>query len=276
MPKLHQYDFYYGAILNTILSQNPDACPTLLEVGEKRSVYKITTNSSEKDIIIFCKYAMIKDNKKDKYKSWTFGLSDSEKECIDKYHDNNYPVLIFFLCMEQNLYHSEIVICTYDEFAYVNYKKCITIGKEKNKKNFLLYTDTKERKTAKHIKSNRIEMHLNHILADNMEELKDIAKPKVFNSVEKTEVNNTEGTVHKRYGFLRLGQEIKWVSINKDNKDICPIHNLKMDPVYVHFDNVPDIVSYCKKCGRVYVTSEHLSSIKMMVKNRRYKIEVDD
>lgn len=55
MAKLHQYDFYYGAILNTIISQNPDACPTLLEIGEEKSVYKVTTNSSEKDIIIYLK-----------------------------------------------------------------------------------------------------------------------------------------------------------------------------------------------------------------------------
>ena len=67
MAKLHQYDFYYGAILNTIISQNPDACPTLLEIGEEKSVYKVTTNSSEKDIIIFCKYATVKNNKSDNY-----------------------------------------------------------------------------------------------------------------------------------------------------------------------------------------------------------------
>mgnify|MGYP003251084558 CR=1 FL=1 len=63
MSKLHQYDFYYGAILNTIISQNPDACPTLLEIGEEKSVYKVTTNSSEKDIIVFCKYTTVKDNR---------------------------------------------------------------------------------------------------------------------------------------------------------------------------------------------------------------------
>ena len=90
MAKLHQYDFYYGAILNTIISQNPDACPTLLEIGEEKSVYKVTTNSSEKDIIIFCKYATVKNNKSDNYKSWTFAFSDTDKDCIKKYHDKKY------------------------------------------------------------------------------------------------------------------------------------------------------------------------------------------
>ena len=83
-------------------------------------------------------------------------------------------------------------------------------------------------------------------------------------------------TVHKRYECLRLGQEIRWVSINTGQENICPVHNLKMDPVYIHFDKVPDIVSYCKRCGRVYVTQEHLKSIEKMIKNRRYQIEVDD
>ena len=95
MSKLHQYDFFYGAILNTIISQNPDACPTLLEIGEEKSVYKVTTNSSEKDMIVFCKYATVKDNKSDNYKSWTFAFSDTDKDCIKKYHDKKYPVLIF-------------------------------------------------------------------------------------------------------------------------------------------------------------------------------------
>lgn len=274
MSKLHQYDFYYGAILNTIISQNPDACPTLLEIGEEKSVYKVTTNSSEKDIIVFCKYNTVKDNKSDNYKSWTFAFSDTDKDCIKKYHDKKYPVLIFFLCKEQNLYHSEIVICTYNEFIGISYKKSITIGKEKNKKYFLLYTDTKERKNAKRIKSNRIEMYLNRILEDDISELKDIAR--VPEPVEKTKIDSEKLTVHKRYECLRLGQEIRWVSINTGQENICPVHNLKMDPVYIHFDKVPDIVSYCKRCGRVYVTQEHLKSIEKMIKNRRYQIEVDD
>lgn len=276
MSKLHQYDFYYGAILNTIISQNPDACPTLLEIGEEKSVYKVTTNSSEKDIIVFCKYATVKDNKSDNYKSWTFAFSDTDKDCIKKYHDKKYPVLIFFLCKEQNLYHSEIVICTYNEFIGVSYKKGITIGKEKNKKYFLLYTENRGRKDATHIKSNRIEMHLNCILADDISELEDIVKPKVYNQTEEPKTSDEKLSIHKRYEYLRLGQEIRWVSINTGKENICPVHNLKMDPVYVHFDKVPDIVSYCKRCGRVYVTQEHLKSIEKMIKNRRYQIEVDD
>lgn len=32
MAEVKQYNFYYGAILNIILSKNPDASPTLLEM----------------------------------------------------------------------------------------------------------------------------------------------------------------------------------------------------------------------------------------------------
>lgn len=56
MGEIKQYDFYYGAIINIILSKNPDATPTLVERTENRGIYKITTNIS-KDSIIFCKYA---------------------------------------------------------------------------------------------------------------------------------------------------------------------------------------------------------------------------
>ena len=41
MKKLNQYHFYYGAILNAVLECNLDASPTLLEVTDKRGVYKI-------------------------------------------------------------------------------------------------------------------------------------------------------------------------------------------------------------------------------------------
>ena len=149
-------------------------------------------------------------------------------------------------------------------------------SKEKNKKYFLLYTENRGRKDATHIKSNRIEMHLNCILADDISELKDIVKPEVYNQTEEPKTSDEKLSIHKRYEYLRLGQEIRWVSINTGKENICPVHNLKMDPVYIHFDKVPDIVSYCKRCGRVYVTQEHLKSIEKMIKNRRYQIEVDD
>lgn len=274
MPKLHRYDFFYGAILNTILSRNPDACPTLIELNEEKSVYKITTNSSEKDMIIFCKYASNKDNKSDKYKSWLFAFSDSEKECINKYHDNNFPVLIFFLCMEPTLYSSEIVICTYKEFSDVSYKKAVTIGKEKNKKYYLLYADTKERKDAIHIKSNRVEMYLNQILPAYESRLKENTKSQLPQITLKTTDNGVN--VKKRYEYLNLGQEIKWVSLNNGAENICPVHKIKMPPLYVHFDKVSDIVFYCKRCGRVFVTQEHLESIQKMMKNSRYKVEVEE
>lgn len=119
-------------------------------------------------------------------------------------------------------------------------------------------------------------MNLNDIFADNISKLKDIVKPEMSDLIQKTEINNKKIAVHKRYGCLRLGQEIKYVSINERNENICPLHNLKMDPVYVHFNKAPDIVFYCKKCGRVYVTQEHLLSINRMIKNPNYQLEVDD
>lgn len=125
MSKLHQYDFFYGAILNTIISQNPDACPTLLEIGEEKSVYKVTTNSSEKDMIVFCKYATVKDNKSDNYKSWTFAFSDTDNLSLDMdYADSLDEYVDEVDCIEQELYlikdTNDVLYATLERIAWQN------------------------------------------------------------------------------------------------------------------------------------------------------------
>lgn len=60
MGRVLKANFYYGAILTTILQKNPDAIPTLiLADGESKQIYKMITNSSKHEYILFfqiCKY----------------------------------------------------------------------------------------------------------------------------------------------------------------------------------------------------------------------------
>ena len=61
MGRVLKANFYYGAILTTILQKNPDAIPTLiLADGESKQIYKMITNSSKHEYILFFKYASIR------------------------------------------------------------------------------------------------------------------------------------------------------------------------------------------------------------------------
>ena len=52
MSMLKEADFYYGAILSTLLNHN--ICPALIEGGTDRQVYDFTTD--HKDFRLFVKY----------------------------------------------------------------------------------------------------------------------------------------------------------------------------------------------------------------------------
>ena len=156
MKKLGRYHFLYGAILNAIFESNEDAIPTLLEATDKHGIYKIMTNTSKKEYVIFCKYAFRKDTKSQTYESWIFKFSDEDKACLKKYYEEDFPVFIYFLCAIDDLRGSEIAICTYEEFSVVMDKQTITIGREKNKSYFNLHTE-RQRATGIHLDRSRIE-----------------------------------------------------------------------------------------------------------------------
>ena len=66
MGRVLKANFYYGAILTTILQKNPDAIPTLiLADGESKQIYKMITNSSYFKITISLsrKFSVLTHNK---------------------------------------------------------------------------------------------------------------------------------------------------------------------------------------------------------------------
>ena len=72
MAKLLESDFYYGAILSTLL--NNGICPMLIEGGTDRQVYDFTTN--DKEFRLFTKYRSAPINTKTEgYSSWQFIFS---------------------------------------------------------------------------------------------------------------------------------------------------------------------------------------------------------
>lgn len=259
MKKLRQYHFWYGAILNAIFECNEDAIPTLLEATDKRGVYKIITNTSKKEYVVFCKHAFQKDNKSQTYDSWIFKFSDEDKACLKKYYDENYPVFIYFLCAVDNLKESEIAICTYEEFSVVQDKKTITIGREKNKSYFNLHTE-KQRKTGIHLDRSRIEQKSDIIIDEiayfSPEHYKKQIEQKITINLSYSSNNNC-----KRYDRAVSGQTVRYLSLSYRDDDICPIHNNKMSPIYVHIGKIKDTAYYCAKCGKYMIPAKRYTCL---------------
>lgn len=277
MAEVKQYDFYYGAILNIILSKNPDASPTLLEATEKRGMYKITTNTS-KDSIVFCKYASEKGNKNKDYRSWGFSFSDEDKKALKKYYDKKMPVLLYFLCKDKEDKRGRIAICTYEEFCAVQDKKFITIGKRKNTAYFNMHVE-KRRDTGIHLKTNRIELRVEDII-DQVVDFSPEHYEKYCKKDEQIGIHINSKAEEKQeknnnYKTIISGQAVRTLSINHGEEEICPIHNSIMKVAYVHVDRQPDTVHYCERCGKFMVSPKHCKDLKKMLKKRKRFVEFE-
>lgn len=188
MGRVLKANFYYGAILTTILQKNPDAIPTLiLADGESKQIYKMITNSSKHEYILFFKYASMNSRTRKNYWSCQFTFSKDDKEKLKNcYLKEKMPILICLLCVNtENFRESDIVILKYEEFEKVKKKQAITIGFKYKKHHFILYTDTKARDDGLHIETNRIEKNFDDLLVLDRRKDKRICEKKNLNDSKK-------------------------------------------------------------------------------------------
>ncbi|MCI8409268.1 MAG: hypothetical protein HFJ09_08385 [Lachnospiraceae bacterium] len=130
--KIQQRDFYLGACLFSFLNHNLDTTPSLIEkTDETTQIVKMTTNTSN-DFYIFMKYT--KDCKSTNiiHKSWAFPLTEKDKNIIEKYHNLQCPVYLFFICCETELKNGEIAIYRYEDYLKIKNKSSITINIKKS------------------------------------------------------------------------------------------------------------------------------------------------
>ena len=59
---------------------------------------------------------------------------------MEKYHNENKEVFIYLLCLKSNIQESEIAVLRYEEYKQIKNKAALTIGVEKGKKTFFLFT----------------------------------------------------------------------------------------------------------------------------------------
>jgi hypothetical protein len=135
MAKLLESDFYYGAILSTLL--NNGICPMLIEGGTDRQVYDFTTN--EKDFRMFAKYRSAPiPTKTEGYYSWQFVFSDNDIFEIREYLDSGREFELGLVCGSDSLNKSQYVVLKRDitEKLIEQGKKSITISRKKGERAF--------------------------------------------------------------------------------------------------------------------------------------------
>lgn len=153
-------DFYFGACMFSFFKHNQDTTPSIIENMDDIEVIKMTTNTSD-DFYIIMKYTKSGTTNVDGSISWTFPLSDKNRQMIEKYHSICDNVYIFFICGEtsyskapnniyeaynldkdkSNLYIEEIksgqvAIYRYCDYIKVKDKKTLTIKHLMSKKRY--------------------------------------------------------------------------------------------------------------------------------------------
>lgn len=115
--EIRKADLYYGSLLSVMI--NNELSPAIMEQGEKRNVYKVSTN--KKDYIMYAKYRVLSKERTDTL-NWQFSFSESEIEEIMKYERGHEELKIALVCVneEDTSFKSEIALLTAGEF-----KECV-------------------------------------------------------------------------------------------------------------------------------------------------------
>jgi hypothetical protein len=155
MSKIKVSDFYYGAVLSMLLSNGVK--PVLLESDENRQVYDLATDNGE--CRLFMKYRRDKqDTKTQDYSSWTFVLTDSDKEEITGYIQEGFNLIVALVCGVADLAESEVAVLDRDQIQKLIMldKNSITISRKKNERAYRISLGG-GRENAMLVRANRFE-----------------------------------------------------------------------------------------------------------------------
>ena len=135
MAKLRESDFYYGAILSTLL--NNGICPMLIEGGTDRQVYDFTTN--DKEFRLFAKYRSAPINTKaEGYYSWQFVFSDKDMDEIKAFLNSGKGFSIGLVCGADTLNQSQYAVLKRDNIEELikQGKTSVTLSRKKGEHAF--------------------------------------------------------------------------------------------------------------------------------------------
>ncbi len=154
MAKLAEFNFYYGAVLSTLL--NNGVCPVLIEGGRDRQIYEITTD--EKETRLFVKYRSAPyDSKREDYSSWYFRFSDNELQELNDYLKGEREFSLGLVCGANKLDQSQYVVLDRNDVRalFALGKTSLTISRKKREQFFRVSIGGGRENSLK-IKANRI------------------------------------------------------------------------------------------------------------------------
>lgn len=165
---------------------------------------------------------------------------------MEKYHNENKEVFIYLLCLKSNIQESEIAVLRYEEYKQIKNKAALTIGVEKGKKTFFLFTgESKARSNALLLKRNRNDYRFSKLLKDEL-------SPNGLVKIEKMQYKTTN---------VKASFERSNISCYEDSA-VCPIcekgdlHLAKSRDAKHHF-----ICKKCSECGAVFLQKKDYMKI---------------
>lgn len=120
---LRKVDFYYGAFLSALLN-NAKKKPSLFDEAptDTRRIYRLTTENSSTDYIIYTKYTFESGTNEDKHR-WSFIFSEDEVKKIVELSEGKECLKLALICVSnESLQKSEIALIDYPTAA-----KCLGI-----------------------------------------------------------------------------------------------------------------------------------------------------
>ncbi len=120
MSVVRKADFYYGALMSVLI--NNGIVPVIIERGESRRIYTMTTNKGNYEI--YAKYVSSPIKRKNKdVKLWHFNFSYDEVQSIKNYEEKDKNYYFALICgYQDNFQESEIAILTLEQV-----KNCLDI-----------------------------------------------------------------------------------------------------------------------------------------------------
>ena len=113
MSVLKIADFYYGAFLSALLNYAGKK-PSLFDQSNSRRIYRLTTDNTPKDYMIYTKYVMARKNKSDEFDHWIFQFTEEEIQKLISMQEESQNVQLALICIKNDLKDSEIALVDYN------------------------------------------------------------------------------------------------------------------------------------------------------------------
>ena len=123
MGFVRKADFYYGSMLSGLV--NNGIAPAIIEPGDSRRIYELTTNKG--DFLIYAKYVSAPmPRQRTDAQLWQFSFTSDEIRFIREHSEDRHKLYFAFICGQRNFQDSEIAFLSLDEV-----KKCLDVDHER-------------------------------------------------------------------------------------------------------------------------------------------------